>query len=107
MMKIGDCPRKDKCMTRQIDPAGIETQHLQKAVDWSGRKVLEIGCGDGRLARRLESLGALVTGLDNNPDLLKTAANCPEHAVRYCAGDGQWLPFAPQVFELVLFGWTL
>ena len=40
-----------------MDPAGNEIRALKKVADWHGKRVLEIGAGDGRLTLRLAALG--------------------------------------------------
>lgn len=45
----------------------------------TGQKVLDLGCGPGDISRELAARGALVTGIDGNPDLLKEARkNCSD-----------------------------
>ena len=43
-----------------IDPEGKEIAALRRLAHWGGVRVLEFGCGDGRLTLRLASLGAHV-----------------------------------------------
>ena len=51
-------------MTIRIDPENNETRALFEIVDFSGRHVLEIGCGDGRMTWRYAAKAAHVTGID-------------------------------------------
>ena len=44
-----------------------------------GATVLELGCGTGRMTRRLLELGCLVTAVDNSPAML---AEAPQEALR-------------------------
>jgi 2-polyprenyl-3-methyl-5-hydroxy-6-metoxy-1,4-benzoquinol methylase len=48
----------------------------------AGPRVLDIGCGEGWLARALGDLGMRVTGIDAVPDLIAQAANAPCIAAR-------------------------
>jgi ubiquinone/menaquinone biosynthesis C-methylase UbiE len=93
-------------MSYIIDQEGTEIRSLKDALDWSEKEVLEIGCGDGRLARRLAGLYASLTAIDPDADLVKAAA---ENSVNpsYCVADGRRLPFAPEAFDTVVFGWSL
>ena len=44
---------------------------MQKSYDFSGRSVLDLGCGYGNLLMSCVAHGAAkVTGVDNNPDML-------------------------------------
>jgi trans-aconitate methyltransferase len=38
-----------------------------------GERVLDLGCGDGVLTKKLKDLGALVVGVDASPDFIKSA----------------------------------
>jgi ubiquinone/menaquinone biosynthesis C-methylase UbiE len=66
-------------------------------------RVLDAGCGDGRLTRKTREVFPDVTGIDLSPALLREA---PPGLKRAC-GDVQRLPFASGVFSLVLCNYTL
>ena len=51
-------------MTIRSDPENNEIRALFDLVDFSGKHVLEIGCGDGRLTWRYAEAAAHVTGID-------------------------------------------
>ena len=38
-----------------------------------GERILDIGCGDGTLTKRIAALGATVTGIDNSLDMIRAA----------------------------------
>jgi ubiquinone/menaquinone biosynthesis C-methylase UbiE len=98
-------------MSREVDPERNEIRELAQAVLWADRDVLEIGCGDGRLARRVAGLGASVTAIDPNAELVRSAAakalESPNERTRYATADGQRLPFPGEAFDAVIFGWSL
>jgi 2-polyprenyl-3-methyl-5-hydroxy-6-metoxy-1,4-benzoquinol methylase len=98
-------------MSRQVDPDQNEIRELAQAAPWAGREVLEIGCGDGRLARRVAGLGASVTAIDLDAELVRSAAvkalESPNERARYATADGQRLPFPGETFDAVIFGWSL
>ena len=74
----------------------------------SGRKVLDVGCGDGGVLRDLVRLGAAPdcqTGIDLLPERIERARRLSPGA-RFEVGDAQALPFADAEFDLVL-GFTL
>jgi len=62
-----------------------------------GERILDLGCGDGRLTERIAATGASVIGADAAPDLLAAARGRGIAVVR---ADGHALPFAP-VFDAV------
>jgi ubiquinone/menaquinone biosynthesis C-methylase UbiE len=98
-------------MFLEVDPEQNEIRALEAAALWTGRDVLEIGCGDGRLARRVAGLGGSVTAIDRGAELVRSAAvkalESPHQRSRYAAGDGRQLPFSDGAFDTVLFGWSL
>ena len=40
---------------------------------FAGRSILDVGCGDGTLTRRIVDAGALVIGLDASPEMVEAA----------------------------------
>lgn len=66
-----------------------------------GRQTLDLGCGEGRLGRLLQSLGHRVTGVDAAPTMVRLAAS---HQVPVPAvlADATALPFGDQTFDLVV-----
>jgi len=66
-----------------------------------GRMVLDVGCGEGRLARDLKARGYRVVGVDGSPTLVRLAHEAdPEMPVN--VGDAATLPFASATFDLVV-----
>ena len=66
-----------------------------------GSATLEVGCGEGRVARDLVARGHRVTGLDASPTLLSAAAQA-DPASRYLVGRAEALPFEDGAFDLVV-----
>jgi SAM-dependent methyltransferase len=66
----------------------------------SGR-TLEVGCGEGRVARDLAGRGHRVTALDASPTLLRAAAERDPRG-EYVLGTAEALPFADASFDLVV-----
>ncbi len=66
-----------------------------------GRATLELGCGEGRVARDLAARGHRVTGVDASPTLLR-AANEAQPGGDYVLADAAALPFAAASFDLVV-----
>ena len=81
-------------MTLTMDPAGAEIRALEKATDWPGKRVLEIGCGEGRLTLRLALLGpAEIQALDPDSDSIKVARRSlpasEKQRIKYHVGQAQ------------------
>jgi SAM-dependent methyltransferase len=66
-----------------------------------GAETLEVGCGEGRVARDLVARGHRVTGLDASPTLLSAAAEA-DATSRYVLGRAEELPFDDGAFDLVV-----
>ena len=57
----------------RIDPEGVETRALRKLAPVAGLRVLEVGCGDGRVTFRYASDAASVLALDPDEGRIKKA----------------------------------
>ncbi|MCI0691982.1 class I SAM-dependent methyltransferase [candidate division KSB1 bacterium] len=94
-----------------IDPEEKEIAALRQAANWRDMRVLETGCGDGRLTLRLAQLGAQVVAFDPNPTLIhKAQQNLPERfvgRVEYCTGSAEMLQHPDASFDLVVLSWSL
>ena len=66
-----------------------------------GRLTLEVGCGEGRVARDLARRGHRVVALDASPTLAASAA-AADPAGRYLVADAAALPFGDGCFDLVV-----
>jgi SAM-dependent methyltransferase len=81
--------------------------HLLRLVDfdgYSGRRVLEVGCGAAVDLARFAKGGAFVTGVDLSPAAIALArANFEQQGLpgEFQVGDGEHLPFADESFDLV------
>lgn len=68
----------------------------------AGKRILDVGCGTGVLARSLSSRGARVVGLDPNEQALAVARESVP-AGTFLSGGAQALPFADHSFDGVIF----
>lgn len=98
-------------MSVRVDPERNEVRALRRVADWRGRQVLEIGCGDGRLTRRLAGLGARVQAIDPDATRIRTARHgLPSSFVRrvtFRVGHAGELAYPARSFSVAIFSWAL
>jgi 2-polyprenyl-6-hydroxyphenyl methylase/3-demethylubiquinone-9 3-methyltransferase len=73
--------------------------------DWTGKRVLDLGCGGGFMAEALAGRGALVTGIDPSPgaiDIARKHAQASGLAIDYAVGKGESLPLADRSVDIVV-----
>lgn len=109
---IGEVGRHVPAMSSALRPNPLD--ELQA---WGGpslvrrKRVLDVGCGDGRFALGLAQLASSVDGLDPDPDAIAGARSNARKAgignVRFKVGAAQDLPYADGAFDVVLLSWTL
>jgi ubiquinone/menaquinone biosynthesis C-methylase UbiE len=95
----------------QKDPEGMEILHLERSVTFSGRHVLEIGCGDGRLTWRYARSALCVTGIDPDEKALRSAITARpgklSQTVSFINASSLALPFHSDEFDLAILAWAL
>jgi ubiquinone/menaquinone biosynthesis C-methylase UbiE len=100
-------------MNWRNDPEGTETKYLLDYTDLArapGKRVLEVGCGDGRLTWRYARSARRVVGIDLYEEDLQVAvidrpADLAER-VQLARADALQLPFGRQSFDLAIFAWS-
>jgi len=95
-----------------IDPEGSETQALFDLYDdWSGKSVLEIGSGNGRLTWRYAEVVSRVVAIEPDAEAHALAVeNRPdqmEHVEMLHLGFDQFARQYKKRFDLVLLSWSL
>ena len=98
-------------MPRVVDAEGAHLTAIQRAVDFRGRRVLEVGCGDGRLTWGIAAPSRSVLAFDPDPDSIALARSaCPEELrekVRFEVASADEIEVEPQSVDLVFFSWSL
>ncbi|TMB94743.1 MAG: class I SAM-dependent methyltransferase [Chloroflexi bacterium] len=76
-----------------------------------GKRVLDLGCGDGRLALGVAALARTVEGLDPDPEGIAAARKRARDEgvgnARFEVGAAQSLPYKDGAFDVVISSWTL
>ena len=98
-------------MTVRLDPEEREFEALLKlAGELTGQRVLEIGCGNGRITTHLAPYAAHITAIDPDESrIAAAAASLPPqlaHKISYQAISLEALP-PGQKFDMVLLSWSL
>jgi len=77
---------------------------LSETLDLDGKRVVDVGCGDGAFTRLMTRLGAQVTGIEcNTLQLEKAFEAAPAGAEAYKEGVGEALPLKDGAFDIVVF----
>jgi ubiquinone/menaquinone biosynthesis C-methylase UbiE len=94
-----------------VDPDGVELPTIRELVDLTGLRVLEIGCGDGRLTFGCAEEAASVLAFDSDEELVRTARRSAPRAlrdrIRFEVADAAEIDLPPAEFDLALFSWSL
>jgi 2-polyprenyl-3-methyl-5-hydroxy-6-metoxy-1,4-benzoquinol methylase len=89
----------------------MEVRLIERYVGLKGRRILEIGCGDGRLTRQLAPLASRVVAIE--PDSAKVAlarrlaASEGISNVSFRVGSAERRRRGGDQFEVALFSWSL
>lgn len=90
---------------------------LHELGEWGGpqlvrrKRVLDLGCGDGRFALGVARLASSVDGLDPDTEAITAAKRSARKSglgnVRFAVGAAQRLPYPVAAFDVVFLSWTL
>ncbi len=94
-----------------IDPDGVELATIRSLVDLRGLRVLDVGCGEGRLSFACAREGADVLAFDPDEEVVATArAETPRELrkrLRFEVAHAREIELPKGEFELALFSWSL
>lgn len=95
----------------RTDPERREVRMLLARTPLRGARVLEIGCGDGRLTRRIATAARHIVGIDPEASSIARAKRLhsprDRGRMRFEIGRGEELRFRDRTVDLVLFSWSL
>jgi len=92
------------------DPEKQETSRLLHFGDFQGKRVLEVGSGDGRLTWRYAARALRVVGVDVDRDALRIAqierpSDLANRAV-FVEATSVRLPFHKESFDMAVLAWS-
>lgn len=98
-------------MTVVKDPEGFEKKILHQFADFSGAKVLEVGCGEGRLTFKYAASAREVIAFDSDHDALRIARADLPHAlqgrIHFAEASASHIPFPAESFDIAVLAWSL
>jgi 2-polyprenyl-3-methyl-5-hydroxy-6-metoxy-1,4-benzoquinol methylase len=96
-----------------VDPEGISAKIIQEFVDITGKRVLEIGCGKGRITMAIAERSSHITAIDPLAEDIQTAkqntpASLKDKITFVASGIKDFnLPDDSAKFDIALFSWSL
>lgn len=98
-------------MSGVLDPEGAHLAALRLLGGFRGKRVLELGCGDGRLTLGIAADAADVLAFDSDADAVERARRflpAPlADRVAYKVASAREIEIEPHFFDLVVFSWSL
>ena len=98
-------------MPLQRDTEGFEKKILQKYAEFVNKRVLEVGCGEGRLTWKYAGASSLTVGFDPDHDALRIArADAPydlQKHVHLAEANATHIPFSKETFDIAVLAWSL
>jgi len=98
-------------VARTLDPEGAHLAALRRLADFGGRRVLEMGCGEGRLTQGIAAEAASVLAFDPDAAYIAAAqAALPAELaerVAFKVASAEEIEVERGSFDLVVFSWAL
>jgi ubiquinone/menaquinone biosynthesis C-methylase UbiE len=95
----------------QVDPDGVELPTIRELVDLRGLRIVEVGCGDGRMTFGCAEEARSVLAFDAEEELVEAARRATPRAlrdrIRFEVADAAEIELPPAEFDLALFSWSL
>jgi len=105
------CAQIGEHMAKRTDPEGTETRVINDLVDFRNKRVIEIGCGNGRLTWRYADVAKSVLGIDPGAESIDAAnAARPDElveSVSFRVGDVTSADLPDGQYDVAVLAWSL
>jgi 2-polyprenyl-3-methyl-5-hydroxy-6-metoxy-1,4-benzoquinol methylase len=94
-----------------LDPEQAETQVIHRLINFTGKDVLDVGCGNGRLTWRFAEPTRSVLGIDPCVEPIETARATTPAALRgkatFQVADVTTAELLRAAFDVIVLSWSL
>jgi ubiquinone/menaquinone biosynthesis C-methylase UbiE len=98
-------------MTLQRDPERNESKYLHRYAGFAQSRVLEVGCGEGRMTWQYAKAAHTTIGIDPDIDSVRVAqVDRPydfQNKVHFSCAASEYLPFSKETFDIAILAWSL
>src|SRR5437899_2585001 len=109
--RVGNRALRLETSVRVLDPEGAHLAALLRLGNFRGLRVLEHGCGEGRLTVGIAADAASVLAFDPDATAIESARrSLPAELagrVDYRVASGSEIGLEPRTFDLTVFSWSL
>ena len=93
------------------DPDQIETQVIRNLIDFTGKDVLEVGCGEGRMTWRFADIARSVLAIDPDEDSIAIAREQTPSKLRgrvaFMAAGITDIALSENAFDIAILSWSI
>ena len=94
-----------------LDPEGVETRTIHDLIDFKGKEILEVGCGEGRMTWRFAETAKSVLAIDPDEDAIERARQQTPSKLRsrvaFMATSITDVALADNAFDIAILSWSI